>query len=119
MQVLHAGKGTGEVAVLDAPLSFWGGTDLTGHIRDPHHPQHGMLLAGRVVVMPASRGSSSSSSVLAEQLRLGTAPAAILLTERDPIILLGAIVAEQLYDVALPVLLLDPDDPRPQGVVTI
>jgi predicted aconitase with swiveling domain len=119
MEVLHPGRARGEVAVLDAPLSFWGGTDLTGHIRDPHHPQHGMLLAGRVVVMAASRGSSSSSSTLAEQVRLGTAPAAILLTERDPIILLGAIVAAELYGVALPVLLLEPGDPRPEGVVTI
>ena len=119
MELLHPGHAHGEVAVLDAPLSFWGGTDLTGHIRDPHHPQHGMLLAGRVVVMPASRGSSSSSSTLAEQARLGAAPAAILLTERDPIILLGAIVAEQLYGISLPVALLGPDDPRPEGMITL
>ena len=46
--------------------------------------------------MPSGRGSSSSSSVLAEAIRAGTAPAAIVLGEADPILALGAIVAREL-----------------------
>ena len=107
-EVLCEGHGSGEILWLDEPLSFWGGTELdTGVITDVHHPQHGVSLAGRVVVMGASRGSSSSSSVLAEQIRAGVAPAAILLVSRDAIVTLGALAAEEVYGYRLPILLLD------------
>jgi len=52
--------------------------------------------------MPSGRGSSSASSVLAEAIRLGTAPAAILLGAPDPIIAVGAIVARRLYGKVCP-----------------
>jgi len=106
--VLCPGDGSGEILWLDEPLSFWGGTALdTGVITDIHHPQHGVSLVGRIVVMGASRGSSSSSSVLAEQIRAGVAPAAILLGSRDAIVVLGALAAVELYGTRLPILLLD------------
>jgi predicted aconitase with swiveling domain len=106
-QVLVAGDAAGEVLVLAEPLSFWGGVDeTTGAIIDVHHPQLGANVAGRVVVMPSGRGSSSSSSVLAELIRAGVGPAAILLGTRDPIVALGALVAEALYGSTVPVLVL-------------
>ncbi len=72
-QVMVAGEAEGEVLVLDEPLSFWGGVDETsGAIVDVHHPQRGAIVAGRILVMPAGRGSSSSSSVLAELIRAGS-----------------------------------------------
>jgi uncharacterized protein len=103
---LHPGTAAGQPLALDAPLSFWGGTDAAGRIVDEHHPQRGASLAGRVVALPAGRGSSSSSSVLAEQIRAGTAPAALVLTEPDAILMLGAWVAAELYDRRLPVAVL-------------
>jgi len=91
---------TPDPLILTEPLSFWGGLDpATGRIVDVHHPQHGESLAGRVVVMPHGRGSSSSPSVLAEALRLGNGPAAIKLSRDDPLVWLGAYVAELLYGV--------------------
>ena len=104
---------TGRVLLLDEGLSLWGGMDpATGALIDAHHPQRGANLAGRVVVMPSGRGSSSSASVLAEAVRAGTAPAAILLTEPDLILSIGAAVAEELYGVVVPVVVLDPDTVR-------
>ncbi|HVQ22865.1 MAG TPA: DUF126 domain-containing protein [Candidatus Saccharimonadia bacterium] len=106
-----AGEAEGEVLVLTEPLSFWGGVDeTTGAVVDVHHPQHGTNLAGRVLVMPSGRGSSSSSSVLAELIRAGVGPAAILLGARDPIIALGAAVAEMLYGHTVPVVILRQDE---------
>ena len=94
--------------VLDEPLSLWGGFDpATGRIVDRRHPQVGTELAGHVVVMPSGRGSSSSSSVLVEAIRVGTAPAAILLLEPDEILSLGALVAEELYGRTCPVIVLE------------
>jgi predicted aconitase with swiveling domain len=94
----------GAALVLSEPLSLWGGMDpASGELIDAHHPQRGASLAGRVVVMPSGRGSSSSASVLAEAARAGTAPAAILLAEPDLILAIGALVADELYGVRIPI----------------
>ena len=93
--------------VLEEPLSLWGGMDpATGELIDAHHPQRGAILAGRAVVMRSGRGSSSSASVLAEAVRAGVAPAAILLAEPDLILSIGSAVAEELYGVRVPVVVL-------------
>ena len=110
---LLAGSARGRLLVLDEPLSLWGGLDpASGRIVDGRHPQHGRSLAGRVVALPAGRGSSSSSSVLAEALRGGRGPRALLLREPDWILLVGALVARLLYKVECPVVLLRPRDHR-------
>ena len=103
-RVLVPGEATGEVLVLDEPLSFWGGLDPeTGTLIDSHHPQVGTMLRGKVLVMPSGRGSSSSSYVLAEAIRAGTAPVAVVLGEADAIVALGSIVAGELYGIDVPV----------------
>ena len=115
-RTLVAGHAEGVALVLTQPLSFWGGLDpATGAIVDVHHPQVGTVVAGRILVMPGGRGSSSSSSVLAEAIRAGTAPAAILLLEPDSIVALGAIVARELYDIAVPVVLVSEPPPAVPG----
>jgi predicted aconitase with swiveling domain len=94
----------GRALVLVEPLSLWGGMDpATGELIDAHHPQRGATLTGRVLVMASGRGSSSSASVLAEAVRAGTAPAAIVLGEPDLILAIGAAVAEELYGRTVPV----------------
>ena len=102
---------SGRALVLDEGLSLWGGMDpATGELIDARHPQRGAVLTGRIVVMPSGRGSSSSASVLAEAVRSGTAPAAIILGEPDLILSIGSAVAEELYGVALPIVLLPRDE---------
>lgn len=102
---------TGRALVLREGLSLWGGVDpATGEIIDVHHPQRGANVRGRVLVMGAARGSSSSASVLAEAVRAGTAPAAILLGEPDLILAIGSAVAEELYGMTVPVRVLPPDE---------
>jgi len=99
-----AGDAEGEALALATPLSFWGGVEAgSGRIVDASHPQCGTSLAGRILVMPGGRGSSSSSSVLAEAIRLGTAPRGIVLASPDPILTVGAIVAHSLYDLSCPI----------------
>jgi predicted aconitase with swiveling domain len=104
------GAGQGQVVAI-SPLSFWGGLDpLTGLVIDRSHPALGRSLAGTVLVMASGRGSSSSSSVIAEALRLGTAPAAIVLSEPDAILVIGAMVADALYSRSCPIAVLSPED---------
>jgi len=105
---LSAGEAEGEALVLTMALSFWGGIDPeSGLIIDHSHPQRGACISGRVLVMPGGRGSSSSSAVLAEAIRLRTGPCAIVLGSSDPILVVGAIVARFLYDLPCPIVVCD------------
>jgi predicted aconitase with swiveling domain len=105
---MSAREGPPTALVLSEPLSLWGGLDpATGAIIDAHHPRRGASVAGRVLVIPAARGSSSSASVLAEAARAGTAPAAIVLREPDLILAIGAAVAEELYGARIPIVVAD------------
>lgn len=109
--VLVPGAAAGPVLALAEPLSLWGGVDPeSGLIVEPSHPDRGRSIAGRILAMPAARGSSSSSSILAELLRAGLGPLAIVLGERDEILVVGAVVAGELYGVTCPVLLPTVDD---------
>jgi len=98
-----SGEAQAPILKLDEPISFWGGIGDNGEIIDVHHPQHGAVVTGRILVMRSGRGSSSGTYVLAELLRLGLAPAAIILTEPDGIIATGALVGAELYDVHMPI----------------
>jgi predicted aconitase with swiveling domain len=109
-RTLAAGEARGPALVLDEPLSFWGGVDpQTGRVIDVHHPQLGVEVTGRVLVMPSGRGSSSSSSVLVETIHAGTGPVAIVMREPDPIVALGAIVVRELYGTRFPIVVVDED----------
>jgi predicted aconitase with swiveling domain len=103
-RTLVSGNAYGPVLALEEPLSFSGGVDpRSGTITDRWHPQHGAIIAGRILVLPAGRGSGSGSPVLAEALRLSKGPKAILLREADGILVTGTLVARALYRTECPV----------------
>jgi predicted aconitase with swiveling domain len=105
------GAAEGELLALGESISLWGAVDrVTGRITAPTHPQHGQSITGRVLVMTSGRGSSSSSSVLAEMIRSGAAPAAIVMEQTDGILALGAIVADELYATQMPIVVVSPAD---------
>jgi len=110
-KVLIDGTASGPILVLTEPLSLWGGLDpRTGKVIDQRHPNLGEVVTGKVLVLPAGRGSSSASSILLEAVRKGKAPAAIITAETDGILALGAAVARELYEFTLPVLTLSESD---------
>ena len=109
-ETLSQGVAEGELMLLEQSLSFWGGMDLaTGRITDQRHPQCGSSVSGRILAMGVGRGSSSSTSVLAESIRIGSAPAGLVLAQRDIIIAMGAIVADLLYARRCPVIQITPE----------
>ncbi len=108
---LVRGVAEGETLVSREPLSFWGGYDhRTGEIIDRRHPLAGSCAAGRILVLPYARGSSTTTAVLLEAVRAGTAPAAILTTGVDTFFALASIVAEEMYGKSFPVASMEPDD---------
>ena len=89
---------------LTAPLSLWSGLDpATGTIRDPTHPQFGACIAGTVLELPGTTGSTSGPSVLADCLRRGQGPVRIVVDRPDASLLAATAVARWLYGVECPV----------------
>jgi predicted aconitase with swiveling domain len=106
-----AGVVEGEALVTGDALSFWGGYDFhTGEIIDKHHPLAGVRAAGRILAVPFSKGSSTTTAVLLEAVRAGTAPAAILTTGVDSFFALASIVADVMYGKSFPVIALEAAD---------
>ena|SRR5207247_1267833 len=110
-RALVAGAAEGIALVTREALSFWGGYDFhTGTIIDAHHPLVGERAAGRILAVPFSKGSSTTTAVLLEAVRAGTAPAAILTTGADSFFALASIVADVMYGKSFPVVALEPAD---------
>ena len=109
--VVVKGEARGVSLVSTEPLSFWGGYDYhTGEITDRRHPLSGAIGAGRILALPFTRGSSTTTAILLEAVRAGTAPAAILTTGVDPFFALASIVAGEMYASPIPIVALTPED---------
>ncbi|MGB1842303.1 MAG: aconitase X swivel domain-containing protein [Longimicrobiales bacterium] len=107
---LIPGEGRGPLLRLTHPISFWGGVEPTrGRIVDPRHPEFDFSIAGTVLALPAAVGSSSSSAIMLELLREGSAPAAILMGKADAILALGAVVGREIGYDPIPILEIAPD----------
>lgn len=95
--LIPGGPARGPCLALSAPISFWGGVDpRSGAIIDARHPELGRNIAGTVLALPGTIGSSSASAVLLELVHAGKAPAALLMDAPDAILLLGLIVAREM-----------------------
>ena len=106
-----AGAAEGEALVTAESLSFWGGYDFrTGEIIDRHHPLAGVRAAGRILAVPFSKGSSTTTAVLLEAVRAGTAPSAIVTTGTDAFFALASIVADVMYGKPFPVIALEAEE---------
>lgn len=108
-KILFPGHAEGALLKLTDPLSFWGGVDPdTGQIIDVRHAQRSAYLGDRVVAIPRTIGSSSSSAVMLELIRNGHAPQALVLGRVDAILIVGCLVGRELGYTCPPVLQLDP-----------
>jgi predicted aconitase with swiveling domain len=105
------GSATGLALVSQEPLSFWGGYDWkTGEIIDRRHPLSGAIAKGKILAIPFTRGSSTTTAVLLEAIRAGTAPNAIITTSTDFFFALASIVADELYSSPLPLVAVSESD---------
>lgn len=101
---LVRGRARGDVLHASVPLSFWMGVDVkTGVVIDRHHPLCGVSVKGRILVLPGGRGSCSGSCGLVELIFAGHAPAALILEAEDPILVLGSLLAGEVFDRSIPV----------------
>jgi len=110
-EALLAGQASGAILHADVGLSFMGGVDAaSGLVLDHHHPLHGQSVAGKILAIPSGRGSCSGSLVLFELLMNDHAPAALVFCRSETILTLGVMIAAELFDRGIPVLMLDDAD---------
>ncbi len=108
--VLVGGSASGALLASSSPLSFWGGySQFSGEVIDRRHSLSGKIAKNRILAIPASRGSSTTTSVLLEAVRRGTAPKAIIINQVDSFLVLASVVAEELYHKPIPIIMLESD----------
>ncbi|MDD5658083.1 MAG: DUF126 domain-containing protein, partial [Elusimicrobia bacterium] len=84
----------GRVLRADSPLGLFGHLDpKTGLYREAGHPLDGKCVKGRVLVFPRAKGSTVGSYILYALRKTGRAPAAMILSDCDTIVAVGAIIA--------------------------
>src|SRR5574339_842113 len=106
-RIIIPGEARGKALVSREPLSFWGGYDWkTGEIIDRRHMLSGSVARDRILAIPFTRGSSTTTAVLLEAIRAETAPAAIITTGVDFFFALASVVADELYTAPLPLIAL-------------
>lgn len=104
------GVAAGPLVWSDTGLSFWGGIDpASGFVIDQHHPLHGRCVRDCILALPSGRGSCTGSSVMLELLLSGNAPRALVLAGVDDILLLGVLVARQMFGRSIPVVSVSPE----------
>src|SRR5512133_3682404 len=110
-KIVIPGEARGKALVSREPLSFWGGYDWkTGEIIDRRHMLSGSIAKDKILAIPFTRGSSTTTAVLLEAIRAKTAPAAIITTDTDFFFALASVVAEELYAAPLPLVALSEKD---------
>src|SRR5512133_2292820 len=109
-KIVIPGAARGRALVSREPLSFWGGYDWkTGEIIDRRHELSGSMAKDKILAIPFTRGSSTTTAVLLEAIRAHTAPVAILTTDVDFFFALASVVADELYASPLPLIALEED----------
>ena len=94
-RVIKSGQAEGKALVSPEPIGFLGGVDPdTGLVIEAGYPLEGKCVAGRVLVFPTGKGSTVGSYTLYRLARNGLAPAAIINAEADPVVAVGAIIAD-------------------------
>jgi predicted aconitase with swiveling domain len=94
-RLVNAGHAEGEALVSRESIGFLGGLDPdTGVVIEPGHPLEGRSVAGRVLVFPTGKGSTVGSYTLYRLARNSVAPVAIVNVEADPVVAVGAVIAD-------------------------
>ena len=110
-RIYAEGNASGNILVCNEGLSFWGGVDPdTGNIIDVHHTNYGDCVAGKVLMMPTSRGSCSGSGVLLQLSLNAKAPAILVFKEHEEVLTLGALVSDRVFYRPIPTIRMSAND---------
>jgi hypothetical protein len=87
------GVAEGEALVSRTAISFTGGMDPdTGIIREPGHELEGQSVAGKILVFPAGKGSTTGSWQYYAAFKRGVAPKGIINVKAEGVVAISAII---------------------------
>jgi hypothetical protein len=93
-RTIVGGQAEGIALVTREPISFFGGVDpQTGVVIERGHELETYKISGKVLVFPRGKGSTVGSYVIYAMGKYGTSPAAMINLETEPIIAIGAVLA--------------------------
>jgi len=94
-RVIVEGKCKAEALVSTKPLSFLGGVDPNnGLIVEKNHDLYGKCIKDKALCFPHGHGSTVGSYMLYSLAKKNMAPKAIINQTADPVVVVGAIIAE-------------------------
>ncbi len=103
--VLVGGTASGEALFCRQAFTYDRAVDpRTGVVLDPRSGLAGTNIRGKVLLYTRGKGSTAGSSWLAEAIRMGNGPAAVVTEQRDLAAVVGSSVAGILYGKTVPVL---------------
>ncbi|MDB4444647.1 DUF126 domain-containing protein, partial [bacterium] len=87
------GVAEGEAIVSQMAISFTGGMDPdTGMIREPGHDLEGRCVAGKILVFPTGKGSTTGSWQFNAAFKRGNAPKGIINLKAEGVVAVSAII---------------------------
>ena len=87
------GVAEGEAIVTRMPISFTGGMDPdSGVIREPGHELEGRSVAGKILVFPTGKGSTTGSWQFYAAFKRGNAPIGIVNVKAEGVVAVSAII---------------------------
>jgi predicted aconitase with swiveling domain len=89
------GYAEGRALVSKDPISFMGGVDpKTGKIIERGNEIEGECIKDKILVFPSAKGSTGGSYMLYEAVKNKVGPKAIVNSEAESIVVIGAIVSD-------------------------
>lgn len=94
-RVIVEGHVKAEALVSRKPISFLGGVDpADGKIIEKNHDLCGQCIKDKILCFPHGHGSTVGSYVLYSLAKKALAPKAIINQKADPVVVVGAIIAD-------------------------
>ncbi len=94
-RIIVEGHCTAEALVSLKPISFLGGVNpANGRIIEKNHDLYGKCIKDKVLCFPHGHGSTVGSYVLYALTKKNLAPKAIINQKADPVVAVGAIIAD-------------------------
>lgn len=94
-EVVWEGKAEGKALITDEPISFLGGINpKSGKVIEKEHELENNFVKEKILVFPHGKGSTVGSYVLHQLSLNGNAPQGIITQNAEPIVAVGAIIAD-------------------------
>lgn len=87
------GIASGEAIISRMPISFTGGVDPnTGKVREPGHDLEGKSIAGKILIFPVGKGSTTGSWQYYATYKRGNAPRGIINLQAEGVVAVSAVI---------------------------